>query len=57
MEQHTGKAVRHPHILAIVLTQEHANNSPLGLVVWYGSVVMIDGGEEDEGCDGDVSGD
>ena len=56
-EVRTSKAVGYPHILSIVLTKKHAHNSPRLCLALNGSVVVIDGTQKDEGCDGDVSGD
>lgn len=51
---HTREAVGYPHVLAVVLSEEHTDYSPLGSLCL--SAVVVGGGEEDERRDGDVAG-
>ena len=51
----TSKAVGNSHVLAIVLSKKHTDDTALRLCRC--SVVVVDSGEEDEGSNGDVSGD
>lgn len=50
----TCEAVGHPHILAVILAEQNTDHPPLCLAGDC-SVVVVDGGEEDERSDGDVS--
>jgi len=53
--QHTSKAVGHPHILAIILSQQHADYAlPCAFCL---AAVMVCCGEEDKRGDGDIAGD
>lgn len=47
---HTSEAVRHSHVLAIVLTEQHTNHSPLRLVLDC-AIIVVDSGKKDERSD------
>jgi hypothetical protein len=50
---HTSEAVGNPHVLPIVLAEKNTNDTALRLCRC--AVVVVDGGKEDEGSNGDVS--
>ena len=51
---HTREAVGYPHVLAVILSEEHTDYSPLGSLCL--SAVVVCCREEDERRDGDVAG-